>query len=426
MESPEIEITQKQRKPHIFPMKLLWLVIGPGLLAMIGDNDAGGVLSYVITGAQFGVGFFIPFVLLLGPLTYTVQEMVMRLCIVTQRSFTQLIQEQFGKWWVTVSLSTLMVNNLLSLVTEFIGMTAGLTTLGLPFAVSDLVSLCLVVVLALAGSYWTKERLALFLGSLNLVFLVVSFMTHPSLSRVAHAFTNWSIPSGVHSLLLLYLIATIGNAFAPWMIFFQGNAVLDKGMTVKDLRLGRLDTALGSFIQVVIAAILILCGTALYGPSHNIVASLSGPAQVIAAYLQHAGPVASDLFAFGLFNAGFLAAFTISMSTAWTFASTLGWARSLDDKWHQAPRFYGIYLGSVVIAALVVLIPSLPLTLMAIVAQFTSAILMIPALIFLLLLVGNQKIMGRYHNRPLYQLWGWVITSGITGLSLVLLYTSLF
>ncbi|QSO46357.1 divalent metal cation transporter [Alicyclobacillus mengziensis] len=418
----KIDAPTQERKPRFQLMTLFWIVLGPGLLAMIGDNDAGGVLSYVITGIQFGIGFFIPFILLLAPLTYTVQEMVMRLCVVTQRSFTTLISERFGTFWVKFSLGTLLVNNILSLITEFIGMSAGLSMLGIPFVASDLLSLVIVIVLAIFGSYWTKERLALLLGTLNVVFLVVSFMTHPSLAKIGNAFTYWSIPAQTHTIFLWYIIATIGNAFAPWMIFFQGGAVLDKGMTVKDLRFGRLDTVTGSVSQVVIAAILIICGAALYTPSGNVMASLSGPLQVIHAYAKHIGIAGEDLFAFGLFNAGFLAAFTISMSTSWTFATTLGWANSLNDKVHKAPKFYGIYIGSVILAALIVLIPSLPLNVMAVIAQFVSAILIIPALFFLLFLARDRRLMGKYANGTLYNAWGWFILVGIAVLSVLLLY----
>lgn len=189
----KIDTPIQRQKPRFQLMNVFWIVLGPGLLAMIGDNDAGGVLSYVITGAQFGIGFFIPFILLLGPLTYTVQEMVMRLCVVTQRSFTALISERFGSFWAKFSLGTLFVNNILSLITEFIGMSAGLSSLGIPFVASDLLSLVIVFALAIFGNYWTKERLALFLGMLNVVFLVVSFMTHPSFTKIEGAFTHWSV-----------------------------------------------------------------------------------------------------------------------------------------------------------------------------------------------------------------------------------------
>ncbi len=421
METKEASTTKQGKLKHqIRLVTLLWMLVGPGVLAMIGDNDAGGVLSYVLTGAQFGIGFFIPFVLLLGPLTYTVQEMVMRLCIVTQQGFTNLISIHFGRFWSRCSLVTLMINNILSLITEFIGMSAGLTILGIPFVYGDIISLTCVVSLAIFGNYWSKERLALFLGSLNIVFLIISIMTHPSLAAIGHAFTHWSVPPHAGQLLLWYMIATIGNAFAPWMIFFQGSAVIDKGMTINEMSFGRLDTAIGSACQVIIAAMIILFGAALNASSGNLISTLSGPIQIIHAYSTISGSVIAYLFAFGLFNAGFLAAFTISTSTSWTFATTLGWAKSLNDKLSKAPKFYGLYIGSVTLAAATVLIPTLPLNLMAIATQFVSAILIVPSLTFLLLLTYNKKIMGSYANGVVYNTWGWLIVVGITLLSLTL------
>jgi Mn2+/Fe2+ NRAMP family transporter len=421
MKTQETFSTQHQQQKHsVRPTSILWLILGPGLIAMIGDNDAGGVLSYVLTGAEFGIGFFIPLILLLGPLTYTVQEMVMRLCIVTQQGFTNLISLHFGRFWARFSLFTLMTNNILSLITEFIGMSAGLAILGVPFAIADIISLACVISIAIFGNYLTKERLAIILGAFNVIFLVISIMTHPSLTKIANAFTHFTIPNHTGSLLLWYIIATIGNAFAPWMIFFQGSAVLDKGMTTKDIPYGRLDTAIGSTCQVIIAVMIILFGAALYTPSGNLLPFLSGPMEIIHAYTVATGPVVADLFAFGLFNAGFLAAFTISTSTAWTFANTLGWANSLNDKPTKAPKFYAIYIGSLCIAAAIVLVPSLPLSLMAVMAQFVSAILIVPSLIFLLLLTYNKRIMGEYANGSTYNMRGWLIVGGITLLSVAL------
>jgi Mn2+/Fe2+ NRAMP family transporter len=158
---------------------LFWALIGPGLLAAMADNDAGGMISYCVTGVKFGIGLFIPLVFCLAVVTYTVQEMAMRLGTVTQIGFTKLIGDHYGRSWLYYHLATLFSENLLTLLTEFIGMTAGLVILGLPLWISDLISLLLILSITVLTGYWTKERLALLIGALNVIFVVVAVHDPP-------------------------------------------------------------------------------------------------------------------------------------------------------------------------------------------------------------------------------------------------------
>lgn len=395
---------------------LLWSLLGPGLLAMIGDNDAGGILSYTVTGATFGIGLFLPLVFCLAPITYTIQEMAMRLGAVTQRVYTELLFSRFGHFWGYFSLSALLMANLMTLMTEFIGMTAGLIMLGLPLWESTVSSFLLVISLALFTGYWTKERLALIVGALNVVFLVVAYLSHPDPAEIAKAFTTWNIPLDAQSIMMWFIIATIGNAVAPWMIFFQSSATIDKGLTAKDLRLGRIDTAIGSIAQPIIAMAAILCGAALFGHLDN--PDVSNPAEIISALVPVTGQWGSTLFGLGLFNAGWLAAITISLSTSWTISGAFGWARSLDNKLHEAPKFYAIYIGSLLISAIAVLIPDLPLTFISVLTQIAAGILLIPILIFLILLTNSRQLMGEYANGCYKQLWSWTIVAILIAMTL--------
>lgn len=402
---------------------LIWVLMGPGLLAMIGDNDAGGVIEYAVTGMQFGIGFFIPFVLCLAPLTFTIQEMTMRLGAVTQTGYAKLIFRHFGRWWGYYSIGTLVIENLLTLMTEFIGMTAGLVMLGVSLWIADAACLVLVVSLALFTGYWTKERLALFVGALNAVFLLIALLTHPSFTAIGQAFASWSIPAAMRGHIVWFVIATVGNAIAPWMIFFQGSAVIDKGITAKQLRMGRIDTLLGSAVQVIIAIAIILCGAALYG--HVAQVGALGPSAIISALVRSSGHIAAVLFAFGLFNAGFLAAITISLSSSWTIADAFGWARSLNDRISGAPKFYAVYMGSLVVAAGAILIPHLPLNFVAMLSQALGAMVMIPILLFLVVLTSRKSIMGAYANTVFTRIWGGAIVTMLVGLAVLLLAQTL-
>ena len=173
------------------------------------------------------------------------------------------------------------------------------------------------------------------------------------------------------------------------MIFFQGSGTIDKGVTPKDLNLKRIDTAIGCVIQVVTAAGIILCGAALYGHIHDV--SNAGPSDILRALDHVTGRWAAILFGLGLFNAGFLASITISLSSSWSVAELFGWSKSLNDKIWEAPKFYAIYIGSLVLAALAILIPNLPLNFISIITQVIGGILMSPLLIFLVIMTSDKK-----------------------------------
>lgn len=404
-------------------MWMFWALLGPGLLAAMADNDAGGVISYTVTGIQFGIGLFVPLVICLAPLTFTIQEMSMRLSAVTQQGFSRLARIRYGRFWGYYHICTLAFENVLTLITEFIGMTAGLVMLGLPMWLSDLICLLLIVSFVIFTGYWTKERIALFVGAFNVVFLVVAGLTHPSMAAIGHAFASWNVPDALKGGLIWYVIATIGNAIAPWMIFFQGSGTIDKGVTSRELHLSRIDIAFGCLVQVLIAAGVIICGASLFGHMQN--ASSSNPSDLIHALDHVVGRWPAILFGLGLFNAGFLASITISLSSSWSIAELFGWSKSLNDKISDAPKFYAVYIGSLILAALAVLIPNLPLNLFSIITQVIGGILMAPLLVFLVLMTSDKKLMGAYTTKLFGRLWSWLMVALLIGLSIATIWQTL-
>jgi Mn2+/Fe2+ NRAMP family transporter len=302
-------------------------------------------------------------------------------------------------------------------------MTAGLVMLGLPLWLADVICLILTISLVLFTGYWTKERLALFIGTANIVFLVAAWMTHPSISAIGQAFKTWNVPSTPGGDLIWYVLATIGNAIAPWMIFFQGSAVIDKGVTPKELMLGRIDTAVGCMMQTIIAMGILICGAALFGHVQDI--SSADPSTIIRSLYDVAGRWPAILFGIGLFNAGFLAAITISLSSSWTIAEAFGWSKSLNDRISTAPKFYAVYIGSVFFASLAILVPNLPLNFISVITQIIGGILMAPILIFLVLMTSNKKLMGKYKNGLVGNLWGWMMVTVLIGLTAVTFWKTL-
>lgn len=415
------DIVSKPKKGWRSYLLFIWALLGPGLIAALADNDAGGIISYAVTGTQFGIGLFIPLTLCLVFITYTVQEMAMRLGVVTSKGYTHLVRKKYGKFWMCYHITALLAENLITLLTEFIGMSAGLVILGLPLWGGVLISLLLVLSITIFTGYWTKERLALLIGLFNIAFIIIAFITKPSFHALGNAFVTWSVPANSENL-SLYIIALIGNAVAPWMIFYQNSAYIDKGVVSNNIRLGRIDTCIGCICQVFIAACIIIIGASLFGKVPDI--ANAGPTEIITALNTHVGFWAALLFGLGLFNAGLLASITVSLSSAWSVAEAFGWAKSLNDKIKEAPKFYAIYFISVGIAAATVLIPNLPLNYISIIAQVVGGILMAPILIFLTLLTSNKELMGEYKNSLLSNIRAWITVVLLIGIAFATILNS--
>lgn len=404
---------------------LFWALLGPGIISSLSNNDAGGMISYTMTGAVFGISFFLPLLFLLAPIDYSMQEMSMRLGAVTKTEYRELLLRYFGKFWHYTSVAALGLANLMYIITEFVGMTAGLTLMGLPLWLADLISFAFVSFVMFFMGYWSKERLGILVGVVNVVFIIVAFMTHPDPAEIGKVFTSW--PSITWDLksdgMLVFILATIGNAIAPFMLYYNNNTTLDKGLTRKDLRLGRIDIALGSLLQPIFAAAVMICGAALMGHVANL--DDSNPADLITAFVPVTGRIGSILFALGLFNAGWLAAITISFSSAYTVAGAFGWKRSQNNKISEAPKFYALYFGCLLLGAVVILIPDLPLSMLAVFTQIFATMLFVPDLIFLVLLTNNRKIMGEYANSRWKRLLGWGIISLYSAVSVVTIILTL-
>jgi len=404
---------------------LFWALLGPGIIALLANNDAGGMISYTMTGATFGISLFLPLLFLLAPIGYNFQEMSMRLSAVTQTEYRELVLRHFGRFWSFSSVSALALANLLYIITEFVGMTAGLTLMGLPLWASDIISFIFVSSVTFLMGYWKKERLALFVGAINVVFIVAAFMSHPNPVEIARVFTTWpriSLALGSNGM-LVFIMATIGNTIAPFMLFFQNNATIDKKITAKDLRLGRTDIALGALLQPLFAIAVMICGAALLGKIANL--NSSNPANLISALVPAIGHIGSNLFAVGLFNAGWLAAITLGLASAYTIAGTFGWKRNLNQKISEAPHFYLLYFGTLLLGALIILIPGLPLDMMAVFTQIIAAMLLVPDLIFLVLFTSNPQIMGEHVSCWWKRIIGWGIVTLYSAMSALTIYITL-
>src|ERR1700761_5120411 len=245
--------------------RLLWLLVGPGILVMLGENDGPSMLSYAATGARFGIGFFLPFVVLTFLMACVVQEMTVRLGAATHRGHAELIFDRFGPFWGWFSMVDLMVGNFLTLVTEFIAIRAGLGFFGVPPFVSVLAAWLVLFAALMAHRYWTWERVTLLAAMFNLIFIPVALLSHPHWRAIGSAFFTWKpLPGGLTQETVLILLADIGATVTPWMLFFQQSAIADKGLTTHDIRFGRVDTVLGASLAALAALATIIATAPLF------------------------------------------------------------------------------------------------------------------------------------------------------------------
>ncbi len=389
-------------------LRLFWLLIGPGILVMLGENDGPSMLSYAATGARFGVGFFIPFIVLTFVMACVVQEMTVRLGAATHRGHAELIFDRFGPFWGWFSMIDLMVGNFLTLVTEFIAIRAGLGFFGVPPAAAVFGALFLLAIALMTHRYWTWERLILGFAMFNLIFVPVALLTHPHWSSVGHALLTWKpLPGGLTQETVLILLANIGATVTPWMLFFQQSAIADKGLTTRDIRMARLDTALGAALAT-IAAIATVLATAPLFAHHMSTANFEAGefAQALQPFIGHWG---AALFALGMFEAGMVAAVTISTSSAYAFGEVARRPHSLNLPFKEGKSFYAVLLVEAVAAAGLVLIPGIPLVYIVLIVNVIAVLAMPPALLFLYMLVNDREIMGDFVS----PMWANVLALGV-------------
>ncbi len=372
-------------------IQIYFAIAGPGIIVMLADNDAGGITTYAATGAKYGFNL-IWFLVLLGPVAYFVQEMTVRLGAVTKRGHAEAIFDAFGSFWGWFSFIDLTLVNWLTLITEFIGMTAALVIFGISPIVTVAMVCTLMGIMIINGRYWTWEKLSLVFCALNLIYIPAAFLVHPSVPDILKFGLIPNFPGGFNGELFFFLMANIGTTIAPWMLFFQQSSVVDKGMKEKDIPWGRFDTLIGSIFTVVVAVfVIVVTGTLLRGSGIDSAARAAIELMKTNHYL-------GTFLAIGLFNAGLLGAICISLASSWAFGEVFGWAHSLNNKIREAPWFYICYFFALITAGTVVLIPGAPLVLITLFVQVIAVTLLPAALVFLILLLNNEELMGKYKN----------------------------
>jgi NRAMP (natural resistance-associated macrophage protein)-like metal ion transporter len=398
------------------------MVMGPGLIVMAADNDAGAVSTYTQAGAQYGTKL-IWILLLLLPITYFTQEMVARLGIATGEGHAAMIYKRFGKWWGAFSLFDLQLVNFLTLVTEFAAISLAMTKLGVSPYISVPTSAVALISLVLTGSYLRWERIVLGLCALDAVWFVLALMAGPHWGEAAKNAVAPSMPKGgITTSLIFLVIAIVGTTIAPWQLFFQQSSVADKRLRFADLKWARLDTFIGAVFAITIAGTMMLVGDLAFrhGITFNNFKDFD-PASLAVQVAPFGGAFFKNAFLLLMVNAAVLGTTTISLSSAWAYGEVKGWPHSLHKSVKDAPGFYAVYAICVFAAGAIVLIPNAPLQLIIVGVQVLAGLMLPSAIVFLQLLLNDKELLGdKFSNKPWNNVVNWIIIAILFALSLVL------
>ncbi|MBV9312453.1 MAG: divalent metal cation transporter [Pseudonocardia sp.] len=409
----------EERTSLSWRLKTLLAIVGPGLIVMVGDNDAGAFSTYTQAGQNYGTRLLWT-LLLLVPVLYVNQEMVLRLGAVTGVGHARLILERFGRFWGAFSVIDLFLLNALTIVTEFIGISLGLTYLGLPTVPGVLIAAIVVVAAASTGSFRRFEQVCLVLvvGSLLLVPIVI--MAHPPLGQIAHDSVLPGLPSGSElSTVMLLIIAIVGTTVAPWQLFFQQSYVIDKRITPRFISYEKADLWIGIVIVVVgAAAMMAFCAAAFAGtPAFGQFSDASGVAAGLDKYVSK---WAGWLFALALIDASIIGAAAVSLSTAYAIGDVLGLRHSLHRRPKEAKGFYLVFMALLVGSAVIVIIPGSPLGLLTEGVQTLAGVLLPSATVFLLLLCNDRQVLGPWVNSVGLNIFTSAVIAVLVLLSIVL------
>ncbi|MGF6243918.1 NRAMP (natural resistance-associated macrophage protein)-like metal ion transporter [Paraburkholderia sp. GAS38] len=399
--------------------RTLLAILGPGLIVMVGDNDAGAFGTYTQAGQNYGTTLLWT-MLLLVPVLFVNQEMVLRLGAVTGVGHARLIFERFGKFWGAFSVVDLFILNALTIVTEFIGITFVLDF----FGVSKILGVCIAAALTMAavstGNFRRFERFAVVLCLLSLLLVPVLVSIHPPVAQMTRDFfiPNWPANSKLSDVMLL-VIGIVGTTVAPWQLFFQQSYVVDKRITPRFMKYEKADLWIGIvFVLIGAVAMIAFCAALFSGkPEFGNFTDAGG---VIAGLDKYAGHTSAVLFAVALFDAAIIGAAAVSLSTAYAIGDVFKIRHSLHRNVSDAKGFYLVYFGIVAAAAALVLIPGSPLGLLTEAVQTLAGILLPSATVFLLLLCNDKAVLGPWVNSKKLNVFTGAVVWVLVMLSIIL------
>jgi len=379
----------KQQLVRVLPVLA---VLGPGIISGSVDNDAGGIATYSLAGAQFGLSLLWVLFITTFSLAIT-QEVGARMGLVTGKGLASLIREKFGIRWTTFIMAVLLIANIGTIAAEFAGIAAAFEIVNVSKLISIPLSLILVFFLVTKGSFKRLEQIFLVLSAFYLVYIASAVLAHPQWGDAARSLVSPSFHFNKNY--LLTLVAVVGTTITPWGQFFIQDYVVDKKLAKEDLKVERGDVFLGSFITNFISFfIIVACAATLF--AHHI--PINDAKDAALALKPLAGPFASLLFGFGLLNASLFGAALVPVATSYVITEAFGFESGLNYSFKEAPEFYGLFTFAILIGAFLVLIPFVPLLSILFLSQALDAVLLLPILVFVYILSNDKRLLNGYKN----------------------------
>ena len=400
-------------------------ILGPGLIVMVGDNDAGAFGTYTQAGQNYGTSLLWTLILLI-PVLYVNQEMVLRLGVVTGVGHARLIFERFGKFWGLFSVVDLFILNALTIVTEFIGIVLALDYLGVSKGVGVTMSAVLIIAAVSTGNFRRFERFAMLLVFGSLLLVPIFLMVHPPYGQIMHDLAIPQLPhDGKLSEVMLLIIAIVGTTIAPWQLFFQQSYIIDKRITSRFIHYERLDLWLGIVLVMIGGVAMMAFASATFAGQAGF-GNFADAAGVAKGLEAHAGHIAGVLFAVALIDASLIGAAAVSLSTAYAIGDVLSIKHSLHRKPSEAKGFYLVYGGLIAVAAVIVLTPEVPLGLLTNAVQTLAGVLLPSATVFLLLLCNDKEVLGPWANGRMANVFTGAVVAVLVMLSIILTSSVIF
>ena len=409
-------LRQHEDRPRTRRRRLLALlaIMGPGLIVMVGDNDAGGVATYAQAGQNYKLTLLWTLLLLI-PVLIVNQEMVVRLGAITGVGHARLIIERFGKFWGAFSVGDLFILNFLTIVTEFIGVSLALGYFGVSKYIAVPTAAAALIAMTMTGSFRRWERFMYVFVVTNFIAIPLAILSHPHVGPILNASVTPGVAGGFNSTSMLLIIAIVGTTVAPWQLFFQQSNVIDKRITPRWINYERADTVIGSVVVILGAAALMIAAAFAFGGTR--LQGQFGDAGTVATGLAHTlGPAAGDLFAIALLNAAIIGAAAVTLASSYAFGDVFRRPHSLHHGVSKARLFHGSYATMVVLAAAIVLIPGAPLGTITTAVQALAGVLLPSATVFLLLLCNDQAVLGPWTNPS----WLNAVAAAIVGVLVIL------
>jgi Mn2+/Fe2+ NRAMP family transporter len=408
------------RNPAILSFIIFLSVMGPGIITANVDNDAGGITTYSLAGSQFGYNLlwiFIPMIIALA----VIQEMGVRMGIVSGKGLADLIREKIGIKLTFLMMIALLLANFGNVLAEFSGIAVSSGIFNVPRFIALPLAAFFVWLLVVKGTYKSVEKVFLLASALYLSYIVAGFLAQPNWNLAAKSILFPQI--SLDPAYIIMMIGLVGTTIAPWMMFYIQSSVVEKGISLKNLKYSKMDAVFGAIIVNTVAFFIVLaCAATIYSQGIQV----NNVADVSIALAPLAGQYASILFAFGFLNASLFAASILPLSTAYYVCESLGFEAGVSKSFREAPVFHGLYLGLIIIAVIIIMIPSAPLLSILYLSQVANGLLLPFVLILMLLIINDRKIMRDHVNTRIFNFIAIVTIIIVMSLSIGLVLSSTF